>query len=240
MREFASTHPCSANSRRASICRPMPGTAPTPRKSATGHSRRWITRSIPPPARCACAPISTIATNQLFPNQFVNVRLLVEQKTRRGSGQQRRDPAELPVSTYVYVVNADNKVTVRQVTEGVTEGDYTEITSGLNPGDVMVMTGVDKLAEGTPCHRSMADDQAAAKSTNSPAGAAPRRPNPEGRRSESVPDVYSPAGRDVPADGWHPAGRRRGLQAACPSPLCPRWITRPSRSSPSIPAPAPT
>ena len=48
-------------------------------------------------------------------------------------------------STYVYLVKADHTVTVRQIAMGVTEGDDTEITSGVAPGDVLVMTGVDKL-----------------------------------------------------------------------------------------------
>ncbi len=53
-------------------------------------------------------------------------------------------------STYVYAVEENNTVTIKQVTLGVTEGDNTEITSGVQPGDVLVITGVDKLAEGTP------------------------------------------------------------------------------------------
>jgi multidrug efflux system membrane fusion protein len=40
-------------------------------------------------------------------------------------------------------------VTVRKVTVGTTEGDQSEITSGLAPDDVVVMTGVDKLQEGS-------------------------------------------------------------------------------------------
>ena len=43
----------------------------------------------------------------------------------------------------------DSTVTVRKVTIGTTEGDESEITSGLAPGDVVVMTGVDKLQEGS-------------------------------------------------------------------------------------------
>jgi membrane fusion protein, multidrug efflux system len=40
-------------------------------------------------------------------------------------------------------------VTVRPITVGTTEGDDSEIVSGLAPGDVVVMTGVDKLQEGS-------------------------------------------------------------------------------------------
>jgi len=86
--------------------------------------------------------------NALFPNQFVNARLLVEEKQgvtlvpnaviQRGSQ-----------STYVYAVKPDSTVTVRQITVGTTEGDDSEVTSGVSPGDVVVMTGVDKLQEGS-------------------------------------------------------------------------------------------
>lgn len=88
------------------------------------------------------------AKGTLFPNQFVNARLLVQEK--RGvtlvptAAVQRNSQA-----TYVYVVKADSTVTVRPITVGTTEGDDSEITSGLAPGDVVVMTGVDKLQEGS-------------------------------------------------------------------------------------------
>jgi multidrug efflux system membrane fusion protein len=101
--------------------------------------------------------------NQLFPNQFVNVHLLVEEKhgvTLVPTAVIQRTTS----STYVYVVKDDHTVTVRQITQGVTEGDSTEVTSGLAPGDVLVMTGVDKLAEGTRVTVQMADEQAAGKS----------------------------------------------------------------------------
>jgi len=47
-------------------------------------------------------------------------------------------------------VKPDSKVTLRNVTVGTTESDQSEITSGLQPGDTVVMTGVDKLIEGSP------------------------------------------------------------------------------------------
>ncbi len=86
--------------------------------------------------------------NALFPNQFVNVRLLVEQKhgvTKVPTAVIQRNAD----TTYVYLVKPDSTVTVRNVGVGTTEGDQTEITSGLSLGDVVVMTGVDKLQEGS-------------------------------------------------------------------------------------------
>jgi len=84
----------------------------------------------------------------LYPNQFVNAKLLVQEK--RGvtlvptAAVQRNSQA-----TYVYVVNANSTVTVRPIVIGTTEGNDSEVTSGLAPGEVVVMTGVDKLQAGS-------------------------------------------------------------------------------------------
>lgn len=84
----------------------------------------------------------------LFPNQFVNAHLLQQEKT----GVTLLESAAIQRNTnntYVYLIKPDSTVTVRNVTLGTTEGDQTEITSGLMPGDKVVMTGVDKLQEGS-------------------------------------------------------------------------------------------
>jgi len=52
-------------------------------------------------------------------------------------------------------------VTVRNITAGTTEGDQTEVVSGLNPGDVVVMQGVDKLNEGSKVVATIAGEQPA-------------------------------------------------------------------------------
>jgi len=84
----------------------------------------------------------------LFPNQFVNTRLLVQEKHGvtlvPTAAVQRNSQA-----TYVYVVKADSTVTLRPVTIATTEGDDSEVAAGMVPGEVVVMTGVDKLQEGT-------------------------------------------------------------------------------------------
>lgn len=85
---------------------------------------------------------------KLFANQFVNVKLLVQLKqnvTLIPTATIQRNSQ----TTYVFLVKPDSKVTVRPITVGTTEGDDAEVTSGLTPGDVIVMTGVDKLQEGT-------------------------------------------------------------------------------------------
>jgi multidrug efflux system membrane fusion protein len=83
----------------------------------------------------------------LFPNQFVNTRLLVE---------VRRDVVIIPSAalqrgnqgTFVYVVKEDQSVMLRPVSTGATQGDETEIVSGLAAGELVVVDGADKLREG--------------------------------------------------------------------------------------------
>ncbi|MEH2705680.1 MULTISPECIES: MdtA/MuxA family multidrug efflux RND transporter periplasmic adaptor subunit [Bradyrhizobium] len=106
----------------------------------------------------------------LYPNQFVNVRLLLDTHkdatTMSTAGIQRGVPG-----TFVYLVNADSTVSVRPVKLGVTDGDRVEVLSGLVPGDRIVIDGADKLREGAKVVvRSAADaanPAAAAKGTAS-------------------------------------------------------------------------
>lgn len=85
----------------------------------------------------------------LFPNQFVNVRMRVD--TLRdvvivpGAAIQRGTQG-----TFVYVVGDDNKVALRLVKLGVTEGDRVSVAQGLQPGERVVIDGADKLREGSP------------------------------------------------------------------------------------------
>ena len=86
--------------------------------------------------------------NALFPNQFVNARLLLD--TVRGavivpSAAIQRSPQ----STFVYVVKPDNTVEARDVTIRLTDGDQTALLRGVKAGDVLVSDGVDKLQPGT-------------------------------------------------------------------------------------------
>jgi multidrug efflux system membrane fusion protein len=86
-------------------------------------------------------------TETLYPNQFVNIQLLLDTHkdvtTMPTAGVQRGVPG-----TFVYLVNADNTVSVRKVVLGVTEGERVEVTSGLVPGDRIVIDGADKLRDG--------------------------------------------------------------------------------------------
>lgn len=83
----------------------------------------------------------------LFPNQFVNVQLLVDTlhdaTVVPTSAIQRGAPG-----TFVYLVNADNTVAVRPVTLGPSSAERVAIQSGLAPGDRVVVDGADKLRNG--------------------------------------------------------------------------------------------
>jgi membrane fusion protein, multidrug efflux system len=84
---------------------------------------------------------------KLFPNQFVNVRMVVE--TLRGvivvpsAAIQRNDKG-----TIVYVVKDDSTVTVRPVQTGATEGANVAVLSGLQAGERVIVDGVDRIREG--------------------------------------------------------------------------------------------
>jgi membrane fusion protein, multidrug efflux system len=84
----------------------------------------------------------------LFPNQFVNARLLVDTRhgivTVPGAAIQHS-----PQSSYVYVVNSDQTVSMREVVPGAVEGDDASVSSGLQAGEIVVVDGVDKLQQGT-------------------------------------------------------------------------------------------
>lgn len=96
--------------------------------------------------------------NTLFPNQFVNARLLFD--TRHGAvivptaALQRS-----PTSTYVYVVGSDHTVKMRNLVTTLTEGDNAAVDSGLEAGETVVVDGLDKLQDGTRVQVTMAGVQ---------------------------------------------------------------------------------
>lgn len=104
------------------------------------------------------------AGEALFPNQFVNVRLSL--------GEQENAvtvPATAvqlgKVGSYVYVVNADNSVSLAKVSAGARVGDIVVIEQGLKPGQRVVVDGLDKLRDGAKVavvDRAAQNSQAAA------------------------------------------------------------------------------
>jgi membrane fusion protein, multidrug efflux system len=114
------------------------------------------------------------ADNQLWPNQFVNASLLLE--TRKNS-TVLPTAAILrgPQGTFVYALKPDKTVEARTVAISLTQGNITTITSGLNPGDMVVTDGQDKLQTGSKVE--------------------PRNngPTPSGRNGNGAPASGSPA-----------------------------------------------
>ncbi len=85
--------------------------------------------------------------NALFPNQFVNARLLLDTK-RNAVLIPAQAVQRGPQTTYVYVVKPDNTVEMRNVELGPVEGDLASINKGLSPGESVVTEGVDRLQQG--------------------------------------------------------------------------------------------
>jgi len=122
----------------------------------------------------------------LFPNQFVNVRMLVQTQADAtlvaSAAIQRGAPG-----TFVYVVKEDRTVAVTPVKVGPVQGEVTAIASGVSPGDLVVVDGADKLREGAKVELITRDAQ------DAPAPAAKGRPS-RGER---------------PGGGPRPDGQRR-------------------------------
>ena len=97
----------------------------------------------------------------LFPNQFVNVRMLLD--TRRGATLV---PNAAVVrggqGTFVYVIKEDKTVELRKVGVGIAEGDSVSVESGLAPGELVVVEGSDRLRDGAKVEIPDAASRAAA------------------------------------------------------------------------------
>jgi membrane fusion protein, multidrug efflux system len=128
----------------------------------------------------------------LFPNQFVNIELLVD--TLRGvtvmptAAVQRGAPG-----TFVYLVNADQTVTVKPVTLGPSHGDMVAIEKGLSPGDRVVIDGADKLRNGARVVPR--DEGAGAAGAGLPAASAPAAAAGSGETPAAAPQAGDGNGR---------------------------------------------
>jgi membrane fusion protein, multidrug efflux system len=124
-------------------------------KLATGTLLTIDNQIDPNTGTVRCKAVFPNEDNALFPNQFVNARLLVDTKQSAvivpTAAIQRS-----PQSTFVYVVKDDGAVESRNVALGPGEGDDVSITKGLSPGEVVVVEGVDRLQQGTKVQARMA------------------------------------------------------------------------------------
>lgn len=147
----------------------------------------------------------------LFPNQFVNIKLTVS--TMEGvdilpqAAIQRGAPG-----TFVYLVKSDDTVTAQPVTLGPDDGENVAVLKGLNPGDKVVTDGADRLKDG-------------AKVTITEGGAAPT-----GQGDQTTAPANGAHGK-----GQHATGHDHGQTAGRPPPAGPGGTgqTPPSGQPPS-------
>jgi multidrug efflux system membrane fusion protein len=104
----------------------------------------------------------------LFPDQFVTARLKMDTVSGAtlvpSASVQRGAPG-----TFVYVVNADNTVSLRKLSLGPASGDLVSVQDGVKPGEKVVIDGLDKLRDGA---------QVALIADNTRGAAAPGTPTP--------------------------------------------------------------
>ena len=131
------------------------------------------------------------ADEALFPNQFVNVRLLADTV---------KDAIVVPVAaiqrgqpgTFVYRVKPDDTVEIRVVETGVTDGERIAVVKGLAIGDEVVIDGTDRLRDGAKIRRP----GSAPGNSGRPVAAAP----PDGS-TPAAPTGAAPGQRRSPANG---------------------------------------
>ena len=108
----------------------------------------------------------------LFPAQFVTARLRLDTVSGAtlvpSAAVQRGAPG-----TFVYVVNADNTVSLRKMTLGPASGELVSVKDGVKPGEKVVIDGLDKLRDGA---------QIALIADNTRGAAAPGTPQTPGQR----------------------------------------------------------
>jgi membrane fusion protein, multidrug efflux system len=130
--------------------------------------------------------------NELFPNQFVNANLLVQ--TLHGvvripsAAIQRGAPG-----TFAYVIGADDKVSVRPIKLGPTDGDLSEVTDGLKAGERVVVDGADRLRDGQTVVVPAATQPGAAQPGAAQPGAGQPGATPPGARRGANRPAAPPA-----------------------------------------------
>ncbi len=140
------------------------------------------------------------ADGALFPNQFVNIQLLVDTLRNQiimPNSAVRRGAPNGVTSEFVYIVNPDRTVAVRPVTLGVVDGERVAVLEGLNVGDVVVTEGADRLRDGAQVSLPESKPPAAAAdgtvpgALGKPAGGAPGAPahrkRPDGQPPPAQP-----------------------------------------------------
>ncbi len=125
----------------------------------------------------------------LFPNQFVNARLLVDTQqdaTLLAASAIQRNAQ----NAFVYLIKPDQTASMQTVTVGTTDGG-TSAVQGIQPGDVVALTGFDKLQDGA---KVTVRNGSKSGSPANQAGAAPGTPPGSGASSNSNSGANAPGG----------------------------------------------
>jgi multidrug efflux system membrane fusion protein len=107
----------------------------------------------------------------LFPNEFVNAQLLLQTLKNVTEAPVRAVQTGAP-GTFVYLVRPNRTAHVQVIKTGVTDGDFTQVLSGLKPGDTVVTDGASLLREGAKL-RVMQNGNATPVQVNNGPGAPP-------------------------------------------------------------------
>jgi multidrug efflux system membrane fusion protein len=107
----------------------------------------------------------------LFPSEFVNVKLLVDTLQNAVLVPTPAVQTGAP-GDYVYLVNANNTVSVHKVTLGPSDGKNTVITSGLAAGNIVVTDGTDRLSDGAKIQAVAAKPASGGAAAEAPASGA--------------------------------------------------------------------
>ncbi|AMH43454.1 MULTISPECIES: efflux RND transporter periplasmic adaptor subunit [Burkholderiaceae] len=107
----------------------------------------------------------------LFPSEFVNVKLLVDTLQNAVLVPTPAVQSGAP-GDYVYLVNANNTVSVHKVALGPSDGKNTVITSGLAAGNIVVTDGTDRLSDGAKIQAAAAKPASGVATGEPPASGA--------------------------------------------------------------------
>ncbi|MGH7987437.1 MAG: MdtA/MuxA family multidrug efflux RND transporter periplasmic adaptor subunit [Candidatus Binataceae bacterium] len=143
----------------------------------------------------------------LFPNQFVNARLLVGTDHNVVLVPSAAIQRSSQTNTFVYVVESDHTVEARDVRTGASEGGLVEITSGLAPGEVVVTNGTDKLQQGSRVTVQMAENSVPADSNSGGSGTDSRTATGGSGSQAYGPAATSPGPNSAPASRSASGGR---------------------------------
>jgi multidrug efflux system membrane fusion protein len=151
------------------------------------------------------------ADEGLFPNQFVNIRLLLDVMKNAiviPTSALERGSAGL----FVYIVQPDHTVQVRDIKTGPTQGEKVAVTDGLKVGETVVTSGADRLRDGSKVELPGEEPQPAAK----PADGQKRQGNrAEGQQTQGQNGHKGRDGSGTPNDPNAPA--KTGAPGSTPS-----------------------